>query len=222
MPDYKKNKPNEMKNKGKRKNTRSRTVLRKIKKKINLVFILIGILFLVLAARIFLINYKDGDKYSKQVLDHQQYTSTALPYKRGQIIDRNGTILAYSEKVYNLILDPKIILSDDKYKEPTLNALNKCFNLKIEDLENIIATKPNSHYEKLLKNLTSDQIAAFKELLANTDDNPNVKGAWFEDSYIRKYPFSSLACDAIGFATPTNGGEIGLESYYNESLSGTD
>ena len=194
------------KNTSSRKKRKSKTVLRKIKRKISIVFFLVGLIFLTLATRIFLINHKDGDKYSKQVLDHQQYTSTVIPYKRGQIIDRNGTILAYSEKVYNLILDPKIILSDDIYKEPTLNALIKCFDLKIEDLENVIATKPNSHYEKLLKNLYGDQIAAFKELVADTENNPNIKGAWFEDSYIRKYPFSSLACDTLGFASPANGG----------------
>jgi len=216
------NRSNETRNTRRQKKRKSKTVLRKIKKKIAIVFFLVGLLFFALATKIFLINHEDGDKYSKQVLDHQQYTSTVLPYKRGQIIDRNGTILAYSEKVYNLILDPKIILSDDQYKEPTLNALIKCFDLKIEDLENIIATKPDSHYEKLLKNLTGDQIAAFKELIADTEKNPNIKGAWFEDSYVRKYPFSSLACDALGFATPSTGGEIGLESYYNENLSGTD
>jgi len=222
MPNNRIIRPKEMKNNRNVKNKKSKIVLKKIRKKINFVFFIVGILLLILATKIYLINHNNGDKYSKQVLDHQQYTSTALPYKRGQIIDRNGTILAYSEKVYNLILDPKVILSDDLYKEPTLNALILCFNLKIEDLENIIATKPNSHYEKLLKNLTGDQIAAFKELVADAEHNQNIKGAWFEDSYIRKYPFSSLACDAIGFATPSSGGEIGLENYYNDNLSGTD
>lgn len=222
MPNNRMNRNKATKNTNERKKRKSKTVLRKIKNKIRIVFFLIGLVLLILAVRIFVINYDNGDKYSKTVLDHQQYTSTALPYKRGQIIDRNGTILAYSEKVYNLILDPKIILSDDEYKEPTLNALVKSFDLKLEDLETIIATKPNSHYEKLLKNLTSDQIEAFKALVEDTKNNPDIKGVWFEDSYIRNYPFASLACSTIGFASPANGGEVGLESFYNDSLSGTD
>lgn len=49
-----------------------------------------------------------------------------------------------------------------------------------------------------------------------------IKGVWFEDSYIRKYPFSTLAADVIGFASAANGGELGLENYYDEELSGTD
>jgi len=222
MPNNRTNRSKETIKTGKPQNRKSKTVFRKIKKKINIAFFLVGLMFLALAARIFLINHKNGDQYSKQVLDHQQYTSAAIAYKRGQIIDRNGTVLAYSEKVYNLILDPKVILSDNEYKEPTLNALVSCFNLKMEDLENVIATKPNSHYEKLLKNLTGDQIAVFKGLIADTKNNPNIKGAWFEDSYIRKYPFASLACDAIGFASPANGGELGLESFYNDELTGAD
>lgn len=203
-------------------NKKTKTVLRKVRIKNSIVFICIGIFMLVLGCRIFWINYKDGDKYSKKVLDHQQYTSTIIPYQRGQIIDRNGTILAYSEKVYNLILDPKLILTDDTYKTPTINALVEHFGLKASDLETTIATKPDSHYEKLLKNLTADQIASFKALLADKNKSAKIKGVTFEDSYIRKYPFSTLACDAIGFASAANGGELGLESYYNESLSGTD
>jgi stage V sporulation protein D (sporulation-specific penicillin-binding protein) len=169
-----------------------------------------------------LINYSHGDAYSKQVLDHQTYTSTTIAYKRGEILSSNGTVLAYSEKVYNLILDPKLVLSDSNYREPTISALVQCFDLNREDLETILNTKPNSQYEKLLKELTSSQIAEFQSLQQDTDNNPYIKGVWFEESYIRKYPFSTLACNVIGFASALNGGELGLESYYNDELSGTD
>lgn len=199
-----------------------KAVLRKVRNKIGIVFFLVGIVLFILGIKIFLINYHSGDKYSKAVLDHQQYTSTVLSYKRGEIVDSKGTILAYSEKVYNLILDPKVLLSDESYKTPTLNALVQCFNLKQSDLENILNTKSNSHYEKLLKGLTSDQIKEFSALMEDTKNNPYIKGVWFEDSYLRKYPFSTLACDVIGFASSANGGEIGLENYYDETLSGTD
>ncbi|MDD6797319.1 MAG: peptidoglycan glycosyltransferase, partial [Clostridia bacterium] len=140
----------------------------RVRKKIGVVFLIVGGIFLVLAARIFKINYENGDKYSKIVLDHQQYTSSVLPYKRGQIVDRNGTQLAYSEKVYNLILDPKLMLSDEKYKEPTLAALSECFGINRQDVETILKNKPKSQYEKMLKNLTSDQVKRFNEMLADT------------------------------------------------------
>ena len=62
----------------------------------------------------------------------------------------------------------------------------------------------------------------FESRVEDTKNNPYIKGVWFEDSYIRKYPFSTLAADVIGFASAANGGELGLENYYDEELSGTD
>ncbi len=207
----------------KRKKLREKkAMLRVTQKKVGIAFFVFVVCFLGIIARIIHINYTSGETYSKIVLDHQTYTSMTIPYKRGQIQDRNGTILAYSEKVYNLILDPKTVLSDSKYKDPTLNALVQCFGLNRSDLESILASKPNSQYEKLLKELTSDKIKEFQDMMADTKNNPDIKGVWFEDSYIRNYPFNTLACDVIGFASAVNGGELGLESYYNDELSGTD
>lgn len=201
---------------------RKKAMLKRVHKKIGVAFCIIIVVLLVLIARILIINHSDGETYSKIVLDHQTYMSTAVPYKRGQILDRNGTILAYSEKVYNLILDPKLVLSDSKYKEPTLSALVQCFSLDRAALENILATKSTSQYEKLLRELRAEDIAEFKALLEDTQNHPDIKGVWFEDSYVRQYPFSSLACDVIGFASIANGGELGIENYYNDELSGTD
>lgn len=201
---------------------KKRAMLRRVQNKVSVAFFIIVIGLLVLATRILIINYSKSEVYSREVLNHQSYTSTTIPYKRGQILDANGTVLAYSEKVYNLILDPKLVLSDEKYRQPTLDALTSCFELDRTELENILATKPDSQYEKLAKELTADEIAGFKELQKDKENNPYIKGVWFEESYIRKYPFSTLACDAIGFASAVNGGELGLEFYYNDELSGTD
>jgi stage V sporulation protein D (sporulation-specific penicillin-binding protein) len=206
----------------KNKYRRKKAMLKRAHRKLGVAFFIIMMFLLVLATRILLINYNHGDAYSKQVLDHQSYTSTTISYKRGEILSSNGTVLAYSEKVYNLIFDPKLVLSDSAYREPTVNALVQCFDLKREDLELILNTKPNSQYEKLLKELTSAQIAEFQALQQDTENNPYIKGVWFEESYIRKYPFSTFACNVIGFASALNGGELGLESYYNDELSGTD
>ena len=89
-----------------------------------------------------------------------------------------------------------------------------------DNIKKIINDNPSSQYQKLLKELTSDEIAEFNELKAQK--NSNIYGVWFEESYVRKYPFSTLACDTIGFASNVNGGELGLESQYDDELSGTD
>ena len=100
-----------------------------MKKKLVVLFILVLLAFVGLGARLIHITMNNGEEYEKQVLSQQQYDSTTLPFRRGEILDANGTILAYSEKVYNLVLDAKLLLRDEKYLEPTLKALVTYFKL---------------------------------------------------------------------------------------------
>ena len=82
--------------------------------------------------RITYINAASGEEYTKIVLDQQQYDSRVIPYQRGDIVDRNGTKLATSERVYNVILDVKAMLSDEDYMEPTMQVLKDCFGIEEE------------------------------------------------------------------------------------------
>lgn len=201
---------------------RKKVMLRRVHVKGQVALGMVVVILMVLGGQVFRINYTHGDTYAKAVLDHQTYTSTELPYKRGQILTSDGTVLAYSERVYNLILDVKQMLSDEAYKEPTLSALVKCFDLDRGELETRVANNPDSRYQKLLKNLTSDEIEEFKTLADDKTEGKNIEGVWFEDSYIRKYPLGTFACDTVGFASANNGGELGIESQYDDELTGTN
>ena len=118
-----------------------------MKGKLALLFTIIVLALIGVNVRLAYINKTNGDKYTKKVLAQQDTASTLLPYKRGDILDRNGTILATSEKVYNLILDPKVLLqnkSDDEKKdcvEPTIRALLECFELEEEKLRTELTEK---------------------------------------------------------------------------------
>lgn len=201
---------------------RKKVMLRRVHVKGQVALGMVVVILMVLGGQVFRINYTHGDTYAKAVLDHQTYTSTELPYKRGQILTSDGTVLAYSERVYNLILDVKQMLSDAAYKEPTLSALVKCFDLDRGELETRVANNPDSRYQKLLRNLTSDEIEEFKTLADDKTEGKNIEGVWFEDSYIRKYPLGTFACDTVGFASANNGGELGIESQYDDELTGTN
>lgn len=206
----------------KNKYRRKKVMLKRVHTKGMVALVMVVVILMALGGQVFRINYTHGETYAKAVLDHQTYTSTELPYKRGQILTGDGTVLAYSERVYNLILDVKLMLSDVEYKEPTLSALCKYFNLNRSELEQKVSENSQSRYQKLLSNLTTDQIADFKNLMADSTEGKNIKGVWFEDSYIRKYPIGTFASDVVGFASATNGGELGIESQYDEELTGTN
>ena len=192
----------------------------KMQKKLVVLSGIVLLAFVGLVARLIYINYQDGDAYKKIVLDQKQYDSITLPFKRGDILDAKGTKLAYSEKVYNLIVDAKRINQDKDALNPTMQALTKCFDVNETELRDFITTNKENQYKVVLKQLSYDEIAPFLEIQADTKSNPHVKGIWFEEEYKRIYPGGRLACDVIGFTGSDNNGNCGLEEFYNDTLNG--
>ena len=167
------------------------------------------------------IEYTSGEKYEKIVLSQQEYDSTIIPYRRGDIVDTKGTILATSTDVYNVILDCKVLTNDEKNLEPTIAALVQCFpELNSETLHQLVKENPNKQYNVLLKKLPYETIQPFIALQEDTKNNPNIKGVWFEKEYIRKYPYGSIGSSVIGFTTSGNVGMAGIENSYNSTLNG--
>lgn len=193
-----------------------------MQKKLVMVFVGIVAIFAVLVGRITYINASSGDKYSKIVLDQQQYGSRMIPFKRGDIVDRNGTKLATSTRVYNVILDAKVLLSEEKYKEPTLDIMESCFGISKEEVENILEAEPESRYKILLKGIDYNKAKEFEEIDTDDENYPNVNGIWLEEDYIRTYPYNTLASDVLGFTVDGNVGNGGIEAFYNSVLNGTD
>ncbi|MDY2700029.1 MAG: penicillin-binding transpeptidase domain-containing protein [Lachnospiraceae bacterium] len=192
----------------------------KMQKKLVVLFLFILLAFVGLSYRLFIITRDNGEQYKKQVLSQQRYDSTTLPYKRGSILDANGSILASSEKVYNVILDSVAISEKEEYLEPTLSALQSQLGIETGSIRSYIeANKKTSRYYVLAKRLEYEQIEGFQEL--QNEEGSLIKGIWFEEEYKRTYPGGSLACDVIGFTTSDNVGSYGLEEYYNDVLSGT-
>lgn len=221
-----------------------RTRRRKPRKKINHqmkgklagLFGAVLLALVCLLGRITYINATNGDKYKKQVLiqAQQKFENDVLPAKRGNIYDRNGNILATSNKVYNVILDCKTVNSDPDYVEPTIRALKEILGIDEEKVRSLLSDSrtSQSQYQILLKQLSMDKKKEFEAYTTVEEDSPlsdtekkergNVKGVWFEEDYLRSYPFKSLACDTIGFTLARDVADVGIESYYNSTLMGAD
>ncbi len=193
-----------------------------MQKKLIMLFMGIVLAFAVLVVRITYINASSGERYSKLVLDQQQYGSRTIPFKRGDIVDRNGSKLATSARVYNVILDSKVMLSDEKYIEPTLNVLSELFELSPEEVRGIAQENPSARYTVLLKGIDYDKAKEFEKIDEDDENHPYVNGIWLEEDYVRTYPYGSLASDVIGFTVDGNVGSNGIEDSYNSVLNGTD
>ena len=212
--------------------TKKQKMTLKMKRKLALLFVVIVLILIGIIVRLVYINRVSGERYTKKVLSQQDTNSMVLPYKRGDIYDRNGTVLATSEKVYNVILDPGVLWEnhdeDPKkdYVEPTLQALVTYFELDRSELDTIMQEKKSSHYVMLKKQLTKEEVEEFEAYEDERDDKGNKKhrisGVWLEDSYIRRYPYRTLGCNVIGYTVSGNVGQYGIEQKYSDVLNGED
>lgn len=220
--------------------------LRTSRKLIGL-FLLVVVCLAGLALRITYINASQGERYARivQTQAQQQYSSATIPYRRGDITDRNGTILASSEKEYNVILDCKVVntevsgldgTSSQTYLEPTVKALVDVLGIDEASIRKLLtddATK-NSQYQILKTGLSITDKQKFEEYTDVTseenakltdeekEEREDIKGVWFEEKYVRTYPLNSLACDTIGFTYDGTTADWGIEGYYSDILNGVD
>ena len=220
--------------------SKKRKLTKKMKRKLAGVFGVTLLAFAGLLVGITVINAREGNRYARQVLSQsqQQYTNTTIPFRRGTITDRNGTVLANSVKVYNLILDCQAVNYNEDYREPTIAALEEYFNIDRETIEGLLDNEEtsSSQYQILETEVSMDDKNAFEaanELPEDEEERAalseeertrrsNVQGIYFEDDYERVYPLEDLACDVIGFTDAGNTADWGLEGYYNSTLNGTN
>lgn len=199
-----------------------------MQKKLLIMFGIVALMMIGLIGRLMYIEHTSGEKYEKIVLSQQEYDSQIVPYQRGDIVDTKGTVLATSIAVYNVILDCSVLTSDEKYIDPTIQALVQCFpELTAEQLYAYVKEQPDSRYIILKKKASYEEIQPFVELQEAVDQkdnkiNPNIKGVWFEKEYQRQYPYGPLASAVIGFTAAGNVGVNGLENSYNSLLNGID
>ena len=129
--------------------------------------------------------------YTQTILGQQDYDSRVIPFRRGDIVDRNGTYLATSDKVYNLIIDcTQIMAKPEDTLEPTIAALVSAFGYDGAELRRLITENPESPYIRYERQLTNDQKENCETIKSEANSQyskegakSRVKGVWFEDEY---------------------------------------
>ncbi len=192
--------------------------------KLVILFTVLSLALIGLIVRLSYIEYTSREKYQKIVLSQQEYNSKVIPYQRGDITDRKGTVLATSTDVYNVILDCSVLTAKEETVEPTLAALAQCFpELDMESVRAKIAEDPDSRYAVLLKKLPYSEVQPFVEMQDDKENHPDISsGIWFEKEYQREYPYGEMGSSVVGFITSGNVGMAGVENSYNDTLNGVN
>ncbi len=211
-----------------------------MQKKLLASFAFVLLLLAALLVRIATISATKGNKYAKKVLSQQSYDSRAIPARRGEIQDRNSIILAKSDRYYNVVLDCYAINEDPDYIEPTIAAVDSIIGVDSATVRDAIMSEQtkDSRYQVIKRDISSDVKKKFEDYQSGADldevalgsdayyaameARADIQGVWFEEKYIRTYPYNSLASKVVGFANAIDVGTTGVENYYDDVLNGTD
>ncbi len=128
---------------------------------------------------------------------------------RGEILDRNGTVLASSYTSYNVYVRASNVKDAHAVASLLSEKLDVDYNTVLEK-----AQKTNIS-ESLIKSQVDITVA--KEILS-----ANVDGIYLGETSTRQYPYGDMLTSVLGFTTIDNVGQAGLEAYYNNFLTGTD
>ncbi len=203
-----------------------------MQEKLAITVVVIMLALLALIGVLYQMIDENNEEYTKTVLTQRStFDSRIIPYRRGDIVDRNGTYLATSNKVYNVILDAKQMYAyEENYLAPTVDALVQCFGYDRQELLDTLSSQKNSPYIRYERRISYEKKQEFENLEkqindANekADNKERVHGVWFEEEYQRFYPYKNLACNVIGFAsTDGSTGSGGIEQAYNDMLTGNN
>lgn len=175
---------------------------------------------------------KESDKY-QELANEQQFKSITIAANRGSIYDATGQVLAQSMTVYTIYVDPKTFQERDRERENEIvTVLSQ--NLGVDDT--VIREKlyKNNQYEIIAKDVDKMTAMAIINTLNPSDEEKkamrergeevktDVTSVGAAPTSKRYYPHNDLAASVIGHLHYDGYGIYGLESYYDDYLTGVD
>ncbi|HJC42454.1 MAG TPA: peptidoglycan glycosyltransferase [Candidatus Mediterraneibacter gallistercoris] len=177
------------------------------KKKILVVFICAALILCALIGRLVWLMIFDAEYYQELAQDlHER--EREIKAARGEIVDRNGVVLATNRTVCTI----SVIHSQIEEPERVIEVL--CSELEMEESEVRKKVEKVSSMEKIKTNVdkeTGDRIRDY-----------DLAGVKVDEDYKRYYPYGDLASKVLGFTGGDNQGIIGLEVKYEDYLKGTN
>lgn len=175
------------------------------KNRLLFIIIIVSLYWAVLIGKYFSLQILDGEYYKKFAKKYYQKEET-LEARRGTIFDRNMNKLAVDLTFYSFAADPKAVIQNQEVSDLFAQTFDIDKNSILEKLNK------NGRFVWLKRNID------FKK--ASYIESFNLKGLIKFSHYQRKYPYSSIASQILGFTDIDNNGLSGIEKLYNQTLSG--
>ena len=165
-------------------------------------------LFLSVTVRVFVVQIADGRDLQSKAID-QWTRELPIAAKRGEIVDRNGVVLAGSDTSFTIFVRPRTVKSPELVAE----ALAETLGLDVGSLTEKISGASSS-VVTVKRRVGKDKV---DEIMSR-----NLSGVYYGEDFTRVYPYGNLLCRVLGYTSTDGRGQSGLEAYYDEILRGFD
>ena len=184
-------------------------------------WLLIGFVFLFIVILLSFANTQilNAGKL-KEIAVNQQITKKSILAKRGNILDRNGEVLAQSIEVDTVTANPKLLKNkkgEGINKEELAETASKIFDVNKQELLNDLNSEKS--VITIAKKQEKEKIEQLKKYL---DDNNIVQGINIDKDTKRFYPYNDVASNVIGFLGTDNVGLEGIEKKLDSVLKGKE
>ena len=177
------------------------------RKKLFIVFLISVLLMVGLCAQLGFLMIARSDHYSKMA-DELHKRERTIKAARGEIVDRNGTVIAANRTVCTVSVIHNQVTEPEKV---------------IRELVRILEL-PEPEVRKKVEKWSSREIIRtnVEKSVGDQIMNLGLAGVKVDEDYKRYYPYGSLASKVLGFTGADNQGIIGLEVMYERYLKGRD
>ena len=187
----------------------------RLRKRYLTLLVFFGLCFSVLMCRLFVLQVLMHSEYSEKAKDNIE-SETTLKAGRGVIYDRNMVPLTSNITTYRIFVSPRDVQGEEE-AEVIASGLSEILDVDYETA--LSGIKNNKTRDRTIKkNATEEQQKAVLEFVIEKNLSHCVHSEAVTSRY---YPFGELAAHVIGFVG-TDGGLLGIESYYDSYLKGQD
>ena len=191
-------------------------------KKLRVIFVIVLLCMIVLILRIAFLQFIQGSELREYAYQQQTINQVISP-KRGKIYDSTGKALAISARVDTVTINPSRIKDSKDNEEKTKEIKEKVAKAFSEIFEldyNSVLEKVNSdsQFQTIAKKVEQDKIDKLKEWIK---ENGISDGINIDEDSKRYYPYDTVASAVLGFCGTDNQGITGIESKWDDVLTGT-
>lgn len=194
-----------------------------LKRAVIVMVIVVLCLTLISTTSLVRIMIVKGEEYQAKASEQQLYDSL-ITAPRGDIYDSNMNLLATSSPAWTVYLTPNGINKlDDKseaeqIRKAIADGLSSILGMEYDEIYEL--TQKNSYYVIVKKKIEQETVDTIRQWILDNEELEIASFIGLDETTKRYYPNDSLASTVLGFVGDDNQGLAGLESYYDNELTG--